>query len=150
MNNAKGGALVARRWGRILCAGLAVTMASGCATDRESRVPPTHCSKYRARPANPNGSVLVLPASAVSQVQPGATANPVQGGDVMIFGNGADPARPESATDAATVQVPAPTSDAPPSSAAGEGNSLVKPAPAKRVRGRPISYAPSQIRYGSC
>ena len=134
-----GGARRVRRWGRILCLGLTASLMGGCATDKMGPKPPTHCSTARARPANPNGSVLMQPT--VIGAAPGGAATGSNG--VMVFGGGADPAKPESA---------------PPNGAAPETIVPAVPAPpaatAPGQRRRPISLAPqsapARTFYRSC
>lgn len=141
MISEKGGALGARRWGRILCLGLTVSLMGGCASDKLGPKPPTHCSAGGKRPANPNGSVLVQPT--VIGAAPSGAATGSNG--VMVFGNGADPAKPESAQpDAATSETVVPAVPARPS-VTGSG---------RRRGSRPISMgpqaAPERAFYRSC
>lgn len=129
------GARRARRWGRLLCLGVVVVL-SGCATDKLGPKPPSHCSAARARPANPNGSVLMQPTAI------GASPG---GSGVMVFGSGADPAKPESAQpNGAASETIVPAVPAPPA-ATGAG---------QRRRSRPISMgpetAPARTFYRSC
>lgn len=87
MDRNRGGDARCRRWGRLLVGAACAGLLAGCASNgRDARLPPDQCSRAKARPANPHGSVLAPPA-AVSAVPD----------DVMIFGNGADPAPARSA-----------------------------------------------------
>lgn len=97
MNMVINGGLTGRRWGRLVAVPVIAMALAACATTpREDRAtPPEKCSKARARPANPHGSVLV-PASA--QASPAANDR-----DVMLFGNGATAPAPEAAPPSATV-----------------------------------------------
>lgn len=132
-----------RRWGRFLCLGLAISMTGGCATDKLGPKPPTHCSTARARPANPNGSVLVQP-TVIGAVPNGSGVGAGSSG-VMVFGSGADPAKPESAQpDAARPETVVPAVPAPnAATGAGQGG-----------KARPISMgpraAPGRTFYRSC
>lgn len=138
MPKGSGGAPGPRRRGNVLLAGMASCALAGCATTgQDAKTPPTHCSRGNARPANPNGSVLMQPA-VVGAVPQGS------GNDVMIFGNGAEPAQPPSATGGA--QVPAP-----PTAPQAQPAPDPRQAPPARTRsGRPLSLGPTTIRYGSC
>lgn len=92
MTGRMGGAPRARRWGRLVAAAALAALLAGCAANgREARLPPDGCSRSKARPANPHGSVLVPPDS--EQAAPAVGVDP---GDLMIFGDGASPA-PDSA-----------------------------------------------------
>jgi len=83
-----GGAPRARRWGRLVSAASLAALLAGCAANgREARLPPDGCSRSQARPANPHGSVLVLPDAA--QAAPAGAGDP---GELMIFGGSAFPA----------------------------------------------------------
>ena len=94
MTGRKGGAGDARRWGKLVAGAALAALMAGCAAGgREARLPPDGCSRSKARPANPHGSVLVSPAEALSG--PDAADDPA---DVMIFGDGASRA-PEAAGD---------------------------------------------------
>ncbi|QHD70845.1 hypothetical protein GS397_27480 (plasmid) [Sphingobium yanoikuyae] len=132
MVKVKHGALSARRWGRILCVGLASCVLAACATTSDGRNPPDHCSRGKARPANANGSVLL-------QAAVGAVPAPGLGrsAEVMVFGKDGEQAAPNAP---AETVVPAPPT-------ATEG------APAAPA-GRPLSMrrdlAPLQSEYGSC
>lgn len=132
MVKVKHGALSARRWGRILCVGVASCALAACATTSDGRNPPDHCSRGRARPANPNGSVL-LQATVGAVPTPGAGRS----AEVMVFGKDGEQAAPDAP---AETVVPAPPT-------ATEGAAA---APA----GRPLSMrrelAPLQSEYGSC
>ena len=120
-----------RRWGRLLAGTIGMALLAGCATNgREARLPPDQCSRSKARPANPNGSVLV-PAVAVQTAPPGDA----EGHDVMIFGNDADPAPARSAQEPAGEDLGRPKSAAP--GMTGMANSLA-------LRGH------RQARFGSC
>jgi hypothetical protein len=117
---------------------MASCLLAGCATTgQDAKTPSTHCSRGKARPANPNGSVLMQP-TVVGAAPQGS------GNDVMIFGNGADLAQPQSAP--ADAQVPAPPTAPQAQPAPGSRRA----APARTRSGRPISMAPTTIRYGSC
>lgn len=136
-----GGATRARRWGRIVCLGLTASLLGGCATDKMGPKPPTHCSAARARPANPNGSVLVQ-SKVIGAAPDGSTT----GAGVMVFGSDADPAKPESAQPnaVASPDTVVPALPAQPSTKAA----------GPRRRGRPISMGPQPAQgrtfYRSC
>ena len=130
------GALTARRWGRILCVGVASCTLVACATTSESRNPPSQCSRGSARPANPNGSVLIPTVGAAGQ----------QSGNVMVFGQGDQPAT--------GTEPNAPVPAVPATGAAtetGQDLSNAKRAPSRSRRS--ISMGPRallQNQVGSC
>jgi hypothetical protein len=95
------GALVARRWGRILCVGVASCGVVACATTSESRNPPSTCSRSDARPANPYGSVLSAPVVSTAPQ-----------GDVMVFPKEGDAGKADG-PDGAVVPAPPPAPDQP-------------------------------------
>ena len=109
MNGGTCGGFRIRPWGRLLAGTMGMALLAGCATNgREARLPPDQCSRSKARPANPNGSVLV-PAVAVQTAPPGDA----EGHDVMIFGNDADPAPTRSAPESPGEDLGRPLSAAP-------------------------------------
>ena len=127
------GASGARRWGRILCVGVASCALAACATTSESRNPPKQCSRGSAQPANPNGSVFQQ--AAVSAVPQGSAS----GRDVMVFGRDGAQGNPDSPPADAAVPAPPTAQDR---------------APAPPPAGRPLSMrrdpASPQLAYGSC
>ena len=127
------GAPAARRWGRILCVGVASYALAACATTSESRNPPKQCSRGSARPANPNGSVFQQ--AAVSAVPQGSAS----GRDVMVFGRDGAQADPDNPPADAAVPAPPTAQDR---------------APAPPPAGRPLSMrrdpASPQLAHGSC
>ena len=59
MDRSTSGGFRFRRWGRLLAGTMSMALVAGCATNgREARLPPDQCSRSKARPANPNGSML--------------------------------------------------------------------------------------------
>ena len=138
MQKGSGGAPGPRRKGSFLLAGMASCVLAGCATTgQDAKTPPTHCSRGNARPANPNGSVLMQPAVVGAAPQESDS-------DVMVFGNGPDRVQPQS-TNGGT-QVPAP-----PTAPQVQPAPDPQQAPPARTRsGRPLSMGPATIRYGSC
>lgn len=136
-----GGARDARRWRRILCLGLTASLMGGCTTDKMGPKPPTHCSSARARPANPNGSVLMQP-TVIGAVPNGSADG---SNNVMVFGSGTDAAKPESAQPSlAAPETIVPAVEAPPATTGAN----------QRRRSRPISMGPQAMPgrtfYGSC
>ena len=95
------GAHTARRWGRILFIGAASCGLVACATTKESRNPPSSCSRSSARPANPYGSVFSA-----------ASVSAAPQGDVMVFGKDGDAAK-AGTPDGAVVPAPPPAPDQP-------------------------------------
>lgn len=131
MNRKLSGGFRVCRWGSLLAGTMSILLVAGCATNgREARLPPDQCSRSKARPANPNGSVLI-PAVAVQTVPPENAGN----NDVMIFGNDADPAPTRSAPEPAGEDLGRPLSAAP--EGMSKTNSLA-------LRGH------RQARFGSC
>lgn len=102
------GALVARRWGRILCVGVASCALAACATTPDGRDPPDHCSRGKARPANPNGSVFLQ--ATVGQAP---DANGGRSAEVMVFGKGEADTAPNAPADAVVPAPPTATEGAP-------------------------------------
>lgn len=145
MNGSMCGGLLRRRWGRLLVGAACMVIVGGCATNgRDARLPPEQCSRSKARPANPHGSVLSPPGTAEAAPAKGSGSN-----DVMIFGNGADPAQARSA--------PAPSGeDLGRQSGRTSGAKRAAPrkgARAPKVTGSAQSVAlddPRQARFGSC
>lgn len=126
-----------RQWSWIAGAILAGSGLAACTGNAGTPRPPKHCSAARARPANPHGSVLVIPASAGATPQ---SSNAATGNGVMVFGQDADRASsaspPRQAPDVVVPALPAP-----PSATNRE-----------RRQRRPISMgpAPRQTFYRSC
>lgn len=108
MAKVKHGALSARRWGRILCVGVASCALSACATTSEGRDPPKHCSRGQARPANPNGSVFLQ-----ATVGAAPEANAGRSVEVMVFGKESEQADPSAPADVVVPAPPAATEGAP-------------------------------------
>lgn len=102
------GAPSARRWGRILLAGVASCALAACATTSEGGNPPKHCSRGSARNANPYGSIF-------SQADVSAAPAPREGGgaEVMVFSKDAEPAPEAVPVPDLTVPPPAPRNGAP-------------------------------------
>ena len=101
------GAPAARRWGRILLVGAASCVVAACATTSEGGNPPKHCSRGRARNANPYGSIF-------SQADVSAAPEQRQGGaEVMVFGKDAEPAPEAVPVPDLTTPPPAPRNGAP-------------------------------------
>lgn len=131
MDRSTSGGFRFRRWGRLLAGTMSMALVAGCATNgREARLPPDQCSRSKARPANPNGSMLAPPVAVQT-----APADNAGGNDVMIFGNDADPAPARSAPEPAGEDLGRPMSAAP--GMTGMANSLA-------LRGH------RQARFGSC
>ncbi|MBB6193145.1 hypothetical protein FHS51_003401 [Sphingobium wenxiniae] len=125
MASIRGSAPHARRWaGLSLLAGAMLTM-TGCATDRQAaKAPPKGCSRGAARPANPNGSVL-LNAAVIGTANPDGTVPEER--KVMLFESGTG-------------------------KASGSDMSVPALAPAPGARARPISLRsqPGAPATGSC
>lgn len=142
MSKMQHGALLARRWGKILCAGVAIGLVAGCATgDNVGKKPPAHCKRSDARPANPNGSVLTRAETLGAAPQTPAPAAPTGTGapsGVLMFGDETPKPAPTEGTDGASA-VP---SLLPPQSAVDRRH--LTPA-SLGLRG-----APPQFTYGSC
>ena len=131
MDRSTSGGFRFRRWGRLLAGTMSMALVAGCATNgREARLPPDQCSRSKARPANPNGSMLAPPVAV--QTVPADNAG---GNDVMIFGNDADPAPTRSAPESPGEDLGRPLSAAP--EGMSKTNSLA-------LRGH------RQPRFGSC
>lgn len=126
------GALSARRWGWILCVGVASCALSACATTSEGRDPPKHCSRGKARPANPNGSVFLQ-----ATVGAAPEANAGRSAEVMVFGKEGEQADPNAPAD---VVVPAPPT----------GTEGAPAAPAGRPFSMGRNLAPLQSEFRSC
>lgn len=104
MTRCEKGALDVRRWGRILLVGGIATLCSACATNPETRLPPTGCNYSKSRPANPYGSVLVNPV-VIGPVNPDGTVTPPAEPSMLFEGDN------EAGDDrGAAVSVPAPFS----------------------------------------
>lgn len=132
------GALAARRWGRILSVGLASCALAACATTPEGRNPPEKCSRGSARPANPNGSVILQ-----NSVQGAALQQ--DGNAVMVFGQ-------DHAAPAQDATIPAPPATGEATSETGKDLSAARKAPTRKRRSISMGSSPAMPRtlVGSC
>lgn len=145
MNISMSGGSLRRRWGRLLAGAACIAIVGGCATNgRDARIPPEQCSRSKARPANPHGSILSPPGSAQA-----APANGTGSNDVMIFGNGADRAPARSAPAPSGENLGRPNGRAPGAKRASPRKGALVPKVTGSAQGMAL-HDPRQARFGSC